>query len=301
MATQIIIALCEGPHDVAFITRIFKCIGFVSNENRKLNEFPHPMDKLMSQEVTQTQVEELNLTEIRRNFLPSNTIQKDDNYVFMFSMHGDGKKEPRKKILKNLRLNVREEGEIKTDRPDANTQLSVIYFFDADGKGVASRLSEISDEIKHVLPSMPANTFSTNGAVSTIEGIKIGCYIFTGADDNIGTLEDILIPIMYEQNENIFDNASKYLNDHYDDSRLFPLKLKNENGVTSEIRSEKAKDKFDYENKKSLLGVVGQLQKSGKANTVCISDTDFLNLSKIQMAPKCKEIIEFINRFINIT
>ena len=297
MATQIIIALCEGPHDVAFLTRIFKCIGFVSNENKKLNEFPNPMSKLMSQEVTQTQVEELNLTEIRRNFLPSNTIQKEENYVFMLSMHGDGKKEPRKKILKNLRLNVREEGEIKSDRPDPNTQLSVIYFFDADNKGVASRLSEISTEIKDVLPTMPANAFNTNGDVSTIEGIKIGCYIFTGADNNTGTLEDILIPIMYEHNEKIFDDAGKYLKDHYDDSRLFPLKLRNEDGVTTEIRSTKPKDKFDYDEKKSLLGVVGQLQKSGKANTVCISDTDYLNLNKIQVAPKCKEIIEFINKF----
>jgi hypothetical protein len=301
MATQIIIALCEGPHDVAFLTRIFKSIGFISNENKKLNEFPHPMDKLMSQEVTQTQVEELNLQEIRKNFLPSNTIQKDDNYIFMFSMHGDGKREPRKKILRNLRLNVREEGEIKTDRPDANTQLSVIYFFDSDNRGVASRLLEISNEIKEVLPSIPTTAFNTNGAVCTIEGIKIGCYIFTGADNNTGKLEDILVPIMNEGNESIFNNAKKYLQDHYDDSRLFPLKLKNENGVTTETRSARGREKFDYDEKKSLLGVVGQLQKSGKANTVCISDTDFLNLNKIKVAPKCKEIIEFINKFTTIT
>ena len=76
MAAQIIIALCEGPHDVAFINRILKSIGFVSNESKKLNEFPQPMDKLMSLEVINTQVEELNLQEIRKNFLPSNTLQK---------------------------------------------------------------------------------------------------------------------------------------------------------------------------------------------------------------------------------
>lgn len=297
MAIQIIIALCEGPHDVAFLTRIFKCIGYISIENKKLNEFPNPMDKLMSQEVTHTRVEELNFQEIRNNILPSNTIQKDDNYVFLFSMHGDGKKEPRKKILRNLRLNVREEGEIKNDRPDANTQLSVIYFFDSDNKGITRRLLEISNEIKEVLPSIPSTAFNTNGALSTIEGIKIGCYVFTGTDNNTGTLEDILIPIMYEHNEKIFENAGKYLKDNYDDSRLFPLKLTNEDGVTTEIRSTKRNEKFDFNEKKSLLGVVGQLQKSGKANTICISDTDYLNLHKIQVSPKCKEIIEFINKF----
>jgi hypothetical protein len=35
MDIQIIIALCEGPHDVAFLNKIFKTQGFVSNEKSK--------------------------------------------------------------------------------------------------------------------------------------------------------------------------------------------------------------------------------------------------------------------------
>lgn len=36
MATQIIIALCEGPHDVSFINRILKTAAFISNEQKKI-------------------------------------------------------------------------------------------------------------------------------------------------------------------------------------------------------------------------------------------------------------------------
>jgi hypothetical protein len=299
MATQIIITLCEGPHDVAFINRILKSIGFVSNESKKLNEFPQPIDKIMSQEVINTQVEELNLQEIRKNFLPSNTLQKNDTYIFLFSMHGDGKKIPRQRILRNLKLSLREEGEIKNDRPASDTQLSVIYFFDSDNKGVNVRLNEVSNEIREVLTSISSNIFTSNGSYSTVEGIKLGCYIFTGNDNDKGKLEDILIPIMQANNESIFYAANSFLNQNIDDTRLFPLKLKNEDGITTEYRSNKEKDKFDFDEKKSLLGVVGQLQKSGKANTVCISDTDFLSLDKILNDQKCQDIIRFMSNFIN--
>ena len=84
MATQIIIALCEGPHDVSFINRILKTAGFISNEQKKLNQFPTPMDKLMASEFIKTDVEQLNLQELRKGVLPTHTLQKEDNWVFLY-------------------------------------------------------------------------------------------------------------------------------------------------------------------------------------------------------------------------
>jgi len=46
---------------------------------------------------------------------------------------------------------------------------------------------------------------------------------------------------------------------------------------------------------------MGQLQKSGKSNTTCIRDTDYLTLEKIQGSPKCQEIITFLNKVIRNT
>ena len=47
MATQIITVLCEGPHDVAFIAKILKAMGFRSNESTKLGEYPPPMNAIL--------------------------------------------------------------------------------------------------------------------------------------------------------------------------------------------------------------------------------------------------------------
>ncbi len=81
---------------------------------------------------------------------------------------------------------------------------------------------------------------------------------------------------MADGNEAIFDDAKQYLDTHFDKSRL--------------------KDKF-YE-EKSIIGIAGQLQKSGSSNVVCISQTDYLNDEKIYSNDKCVEIIAFFNSFL---
>lgn len=301
MPTQIIIALCEGPHDVSFICKILKSNGFLSNESLKINQFPQPMDSLMAQEIVKTDVEELNLQEVRKGFLPTNTLQKGDVYVFLYSMGGDGKKVPRQAILNSLAISVRQKGEIKKERIPEDTNLSLLYFFDADVQGVPARLAQVNAEVREVIASTQADIFTANVTYSLHEGIKLGCCIFTGADNTTGKLEDILVPLMKDGNDNIFDNAHGYLNNHFDDARLFPLKLTTAANATTEARSARAGDKYRYDEKKSILGVVGQLQKSGKSNTTCISDTDYLTLAKIQGNAKCQEIITFMNNVINNT
>lgn len=295
MATQIIIALCEGPHDVSFINRILKTTGFVSNEHKKLNQFPTPMDKLMASEFIKTDVEQLNLQELRKGVLPTHTLQKEDNWVFLYSMGGDSKREDRKTIINNLKANIRQAGEIKGDRGNDDTQFSVVYIFDADNKGVAARLAEVLNEVKEVFPALTANIFPANSTFATVENIKIGCHIITGKDNDTGKLEDILMPILRDGSESIYDSAVEYLSTHLKDERLTQLKLTNINGLITEARNG---SKLKYDEQKSIVGVIGQLQKSGGSNTVCIGQTDYLTLTKIQANQKCQDFVHFINSFI---
>lgn len=149
-----------------------------------------------------------------------------------------------------------------------------------------------------MIGSIPDNEFTSNGSFGLYEGIKLGCYIFAGDNNNTGKLEDILLPIMNENNTEIFEGANKFLTDFHSDERLFPLKLNfTEEGVVEE-RSQKAKDKYKYDRNKSLIGTIGQLQQSGGANTVCIGFTDYLTLNKIQMSEKCQAILKFLDDFI---
>ncbi len=300
MATQIILALCEGPHDVAFICKILKSNGFVSNENTKIPKYPQPMGNIMAQELSKTDIEELNIVTARQNLLPMSTLQKADNYVFLYSMGGDGKKGPRKHILNSLKLSVPEPGEITTDRLPEDTKLSLVYFFDADTKGVAARLTEVIAEIKIVITTIPNTAFPNNGNYGTYEGIKLGSYIFTGADNNTGKLEDILVPLMQLDNDDVFNNANAYLQTHFIEVRTLPLKLSIVSNAVVENRSTKNGDK-DFDTKKSIIGIAGQLQRSGKPNTAYISDTDYLTLAKINNNQKCQDIITFFNNFMNNT
>lgn len=257
------------------------------------------MNKLMEQEVSKTNVEELNLKEVRQNLLPLNTVQKGDCFVFLYSMGGDGKSDARKSILRNLRLNIPEPGEIEKGRLPEGTELSLIYFFDADARGVNTRLAEVRSEIKEVLTTVPDTAFPTNGSFGLFEGIKIGAYIFTGADNTNGKLEDVLLPLLKLSNENIFDNADAYLNTNHDPARIFPLKLSIDGtGAVTEARSTRAKD-TDFDRAKSLIGITGQLQRSGKPNNAYISDSDYLTLAKVNGNPKCQAIISFFNQFIS--
>ena len=270
MELNIISVLCEGPHDVAFITKIFKSTGFKSNETLKIDQFPSPINQLILTEIAKTDVKNLNIQELRYSIIPSATLQKESTYLFLYSLGGDTKTEARQKFLGDLLALVPKEGEISI-APDAN--LGVLYFFDSDNKGVAIRVEELNVEIQKVVGKKP---FKNHLETHLVDGLKIGCLIFTNDDNNFGKLEDILIPLMKTQNDSIFEDAETYLRKHF-----------------SEERSKK-----NYDSKKSTIGIVGQLQKSGSSNVVCIGQTDYINNEKIDANQKCVEIIKYFNTYL---
>ncbi|UFH35088.1 DUF3226 domain-containing protein [Flavobacterium acetivorans] len=295
MDKNIILALCEGPHDVAFLNKILKTDGFKSNDSVKLGDFPSPMNHMLAREASKSEVKDLNIQEIRQTLLPTNSLKRDETYLFLYSLGGDGKKASRKSLLEKVKSYIPAKGEIKQGRFTEDTTIKIVYFFDADNNGVARRLLEVKNEIKEILTSLNKDSFTENGSYEECEGLKTGCYIFTGVDNNLGKLENILLPLMTVGNEQIFSNANSFLDENHDENRLFPFKIKIGTSGIFEERSAKTSEKYKFDKSKSLIGTVGQLQQSGGANTVCIGFTDYLTLEKISTNPKCKEIIDFIN------
>lgn len=298
MDTQIIIALCEGPHDVAFLNKIIKTKGFKSNDKSKLDKYPRPISDILISEASKTDVEGFNIQEVRQSLLPAYTLIKEDVHILLYVMGGDGKIEKRKDFSKKILSTIVQPGEIKQGRETHNVTFGIVYFFDSDDKGIENRVNTIKSELNQVIGSIPDNAFTNNGSFGLYEGIKLGCYIFSGDNNNTGKLEDILLPIMNESNTEIFDAANKFLTDFHSEERLFPLKLKVTEEEIAEERSQKTKDKYKYDKTKSVIGTVGQLQQSGGANTVCIGFTDYLTLDKINESKKCQDILKFIDDFI---
>ncbi|WP_397298737.1 DUF3226 domain-containing protein [Nonlabens ulvanivorans] len=269
MAENIIIVLCEGPHDVAFLTKILKYNDFKSYENLGLKDYPIPMNSLMVQGVQKSNYQDLNLHMVRQTTLPSSILKKGVNSLFLYSMGGDSKKEIRQSLLKELVSFLPQDGKIQI--LPADSVLNIVYFFDADDKGISNRLHEVQQEIKEVVK---IEDFENGGVTSYLE-LKIGGFIFSD-DAGFGKLEDILLPLMQLENEDIFENAESFYKNF-------------ENGERGKQRNKDIK--------KSTIGIAGQLQNSGATNTVTIKHSDYLSQDKIEKDRNCQSIISFFQNF----
>ena len=139
-----------------------------------------------------------------------------------------------------------------------------------------SKIEELNlQELRRTL--LPSATLKIRDH-SLFEGkLKVGAFIFSKDGEETGKLEDILVPLMKQDNEQIFENAEGFIDRHYEESRC---------------RGKK------FDKGKSVIGTVGQLQKSGGSNVVCIDQTDYLTDEKVLNNAQCKEIITFFDQFI---
>jgi hypothetical protein len=286
---KVVFAICEGSQDVAFLYRLFSADGF-KTYNRKIADFPGPISGYLKKSLESTDYENLKLEESWQKPLPHETLIKDDMLVLLYAVGGDEKKDTRRSMLKSIAGFSIPPDDSNALYPGEALQYVLIYFFDANNKGIKAREKSIKDEICEVTGVEVPELVSGVG-LQSIKGLLVGCYIFA-KDDGFGKLEDIIIPLMREGNEEIFQKATDFLK-LKDESRLTRLKLvKNTDGELEEKYSTK---KHDFDEKKSQIGIVGQLQVSGKSNTVIIRDTDYIKLQKIRDNHLCRDILNFIH------
>lgn len=285
---KILITLCEGPHDVAFLYRILLTDGFV-NSKLKLSEYPKPLDEYLSKQAIGEKISERKLEDVRERLLPSDVLVRgEDELVLLYAIGGDGKKELRSQLIKDIRSMAALTDPRAFMPTSAGDKYAVFYLFDADDRGIDKRVDEIGAELSNIL-SVDVKLIG-NGSKCTIENIDYGAYIFARPDANYGKLEDILIPLMQKGNEEVFDKAESYLSTYHEPERLKRLTIeRNDKGGLVEKRKSKKGSKFDIQ--KSKIGVAGQLQNSGATNSVCIKHSDYLTFSKIREDKSCQEII----------
>ncbi len=297
---EIVFVLCEGPHDIAFLYRILKTVGFESYKN-KIGEYPEPIADFIKQSLNDFAIEDTKLDDLGKRPLPSEAlIFKDVLYLFYIT-HGDPKKERRRFIVENIlkfKPEIIETGDnFSALEVGDEINYSIVYFFDANNKGVDSRIQTINSEIAEFTSfKFTKNLLNENGSIAYVKGIRFGAFIFSNNGEN-GKLEDILLPLMEKNNSEIFKQAENFLQ-LKDDSRLKKLEVRrNEQRKVFEKRSNK-KMRFDLQ--KSKVCIAGQLQNSGKSNTVVIKDCDFITLEKINESERCQEIIHFFYKLTSM-
>lgn len=286
MANNFIFILTEGDHDAAFIYRILKANGF-NTYSEKIGNFPTPLNKFLQTDLKNITIPDVKIEVAKVRFLPNEVICKEDNLLLIYTLGGDSVKQLRISIVKTLNaFNIQDPDALQA-APEGN--FSVLYFFDADDKGVEQRVIELQDELREVFEIEELPGEMTNNELLEIEDMTFGIHVFTKPGVDEGLLEDILLPLMQQDNDDIFFAARSFLSIH-PTTHLFSDKLVYRDDVLKKVNGQK------YAEKKSLIGTVGQLQKSGKSNTVCIRDTDYLNDVKINGNQTCITILEFINK-----
>ena len=270
MKTQIILLLCEGPHDAAFLRKILRANGFNSDEKKKIREYPSPMNAFLKRNLEKSNIEDLNIQEAKKTSIPNNVLQKGNTYLFSYILGGATKMNKMTDFLINMfKLTKKDEKSTEYDVAE-NTDFAVLCFFDADND-----MKIIDKNIKDSLKNEGIDCViekEVHKCIKYHKGLKIGFYIFTEDDHNTGKLEDIILPLMRKDNENIFSAAEKYIDNF--------------------------SKKEDKDKGKQIIGVTGQLEKPGCENTVHIRQTSYITNEKIKANSKCQEILNYIEYFI---
>ncbi|QXP52543.1 DUF3226 domain-containing protein [Cellulophaga sp. HaHa_2_1] len=296
MINNVLFILAEGDHDIAFIYRILKVNGFKTH-NKKIKEYNEPLSQLFQSDILNISIPEVNIMAAKSKFLPYRVMISDvdkNNTIVLYSIGGDSKDENRISLLKALNAFNQDDDDDLSIQAYPGTEISVLYFFDADEEGTDFRMNQIREELVKAFPHFPFEATYDASVFHTIEDMKIGAYIFREVDNDKGMLEDVLLPLMQEDNGDIFEAAEAFLAINKT-CALYKDKLKYDK-VNISILKKVSSDK--YAHRKSLIGTVGQLQKSGKSNTVCISDADYITEDKINSNTTCMEIIALIKTVI---
>lgn len=298
---RIVFVLCEGNHDVAFLSRLLSADGY-EKYREKLCEFPSPLNGWFTNISKHLRIDDLSLermTDDIKSVLPNRAMINNDrgHLVLLYSMSGDSQKVNREKVISKLvswtqtPANEKEFSLMEESSAEGNNY-GLIVLFDADDYGVEKRIANAKEELSAYFDEI--EVISYNGQVEAMnENLKMGIYIFADPKTGNGTLENILLPIMKRDNEPIFNEAEVFLSNHYDETRLKQLifKLHPKDGLI-----EKREKKNKYHPIKSLMGVVGQLQNSGASNTVCIEKADYITLAKIKSSQTCQEILGMFSK-----
>lgn len=262
--------MCEGPHDTAFISRILRVMG-CGNDKTQIGVFPKNLSNYLKSQYTPN-VDTYPIYNARGNALTPNygLNYKNEILFLLYNMGGDSKKDNRLKTV-NYFLKL-----FQTEMATPETigfELHIVYEFDADQVGREQRIIQVNNEIREIVPDFPG---IAHGEYSIYNHIKWGAFIFTAPEEDKGKLEDMILPLMRIDNEDLFEDIEQVSNKRQD-YNLYHLHMEKMN-----------KDKWDKA--KALIGMAGQLNKCGSANAAIIEQSCLVTDDQIKANKSCMDI-----------
>lgn len=187
---------CEGPHDMAFLSKLIKGLEFTNDEINVFSDLPKVIKDIVTSALSNLDNDSIRIDKPLRVFFPNKVFAlKEEQFLCLFSMGGKNSLQAAMENIRKSRLLVGRE------KSTGIEELRHAFILDADYKkfengndnphgGMDNTLSYLSKEISPVVDDFTG--FTNNASWKDTSHGKIGSFIFTDLEGDEGTLEDLL-------------------------------------------------------------------------------------------------------------
>ena len=283
---------CEGPHDIAFIRLVLsRCFGFGS-VSWKFSEYPAPFNLLFPTKMEQHAGLDLRLDFAHKFFLPDKVLKKDNQLMFLFNIGGasfrNEESEDKVKMFLSEFLTLLSSKAVFPGNAAAMVgDVQYLFTFDADHLGVDKVRRDVLEKLRMIdnkpwfdgdLKTFPDNPFAA-------ECGKKGIYIWA-ADSQMGTLEDVLMPLFQESRPELMEQAESAIDD------MFTWDTKAESLIKAVSQTAKRR--------KSIITLSGQGETPGSSMNVVLDRAKIIDENVFKQNPAVQNFATFLARFFDL-
>ena len=214
-----VLVFCEGRHDVVFAQRSLGARGGCKWVDKPIGDLPSPFGRstvarkgLIAGRFEKDALEDLSLRDAAHPPLPcfesivENTVT--DTMFFLVCALGKDQSGPILNLLQALDVTI---GDEPAGRFDVS-EYAVAFLFDANGEGVTATLAGFRNRYGEHFGDL--GNLEHGGWVADTT-VPVGCFVFhRGAQDQEGTLEDHLAPMVEEAWPVRYAGAERFVDDN---------------------------------------------------------------------------------------
>ncbi|MBF0463955.1 MAG: hypothetical protein HQK88_10585 [Nitrospirae bacterium] len=221
---NILFVFCEGLHDAHFIARVLSVKD--ENDSKKykrskwrIKEFPKPLSGFLKRLSDNNKLETIAIGEYVPFMLPVASLVNTENdepnakineLVLVFKTDGKDNIQYTTELLGMLGDVLSQD--VRGIGQGGNNNNAFLFFYDADSRGRKKTIEYFKKNYANFFGDLDG--LDAEPWVTTDKGFRVGLYVFTGDDNNVGTLEDILINLFEMKNKVLVDSADCFITKH---------------------------------------------------------------------------------------
>lgn len=264
----------EGPHDVAFLSKIISAHPGNKNEVKKVSSLPDILKQLIVKALEQVETDKIRIDKPLSVFYPNKVFElEEEHYICIFSTGG-------KDRLQASFSNI-DKSKLLLGRKDhfGIRNINHAFVLDADyvstNGGIKTTLDNLGAGIRSLIEDFPGFDTSSSWVENDTFG-RIGAFVFTDSGKEEGTLEDLL--------EELVDNTT--LSSSSDEFTSKIVEFDKECGS-------KAKDKTKLQ--KVKFTSMTQAFHPGSSLAVGLYGDNIVNINKLNEHDIFKDFIGFLD------